>query len=352
MKAITIKDIARQCGVGVSTVSRAINNHPDINQETRNMIMEVIKESNFIPNNSARNLKLSDTKTIAVLIKGIDNPFFQNMIKVFEEEIQDKKYTFILHRVDSSQNEVEVALELIKEKRLKGIVFLGGSFTHQEDKLSEIKIPFVLSTIAITDNVDKALYSSVSVDDISESKKIVEYLCQNGHEKIAILASYSTDMSISNLRLEGYRKALMSKSINVNDNLIRYTGDACNSYSMQNGYNMTKELLESGEEFTAIYAISDSMAIGACKAILEFGKKIPEDYSVVGFDGLDITNYYNPTITTIRQPVEEMAKETTKILFDLINKKSKNQHKIFEGELLVRQSSSKLNKIGNKNDLK
>ena len=81
MKTITIKDIAKKCGVGVSTVSRAINNHPDISEETRNMIMEVIKESNFVPNKSARNLKLLDTKTIAVLIKGIDNPFFQNMIK-------------------------------------------------------------------------------------------------------------------------------------------------------------------------------------------------------------------------------------------------------------------------------
>ena len=342
MKAITIKDIAKQCGVGVSTVSRAINDHPDINQDTRNKIMEAIKASNFIPNNSARNLKLSDTKTIAVLIKGIDNPFFQSMIKIFEEEIQARKYTYILHRVDSSQDEVEVALELIKEKRLKGIVFLGGSFTHQEDKLSEIKIPFVLSTIAITDNVDKNLYSSVCVNDIDESKKIVDYLCKNGHEKIAILASYSTDKSISDLRLEGYKRALMDNNIKINDNLIRYTEDACNSYSMQNGYNMTKELLESDEEFTAIYAISDSMAIGACKAILDSGNKIPEDYSVVGFDGLDITSYYNPSITTIRQPVEEMAKETTRILFDLINKKSKHQHKVFQGQLLIRKSTSNI----------
>ena len=342
MKAITIKDIAKQCGVGVSTVSRAIYDHPDINQDTMNKIMEAIKASNFIPNNSARNLKLSDTKTIAVLIKGIDNPFFQSMIKIFEEEIQARKYTFILHRVDSSQDEVEVALELIKEKRLKGIVFLGGSFTHQEDKLSEIKIPFVLSTIAITDNVDKNLYSSVCVNDINESKKIVDYLCKNGHEKIAILASYSTDMRISDLRLEGYKRALMDNNIKINDNLIRYTEDACNSYSMQNGYNMTKELLESDEEFTAIYAISDSMAIGACKAILDSGNKIPDDYSVVGFDGLDITSYYNPSITTIRQPVEEMAKETTRILFDLINKKSKHQHKVFQGQLLIRKSTSNI----------
>ena len=342
MKSTTIKDIAKKCGVGVSTVSRAINNHPEISEETRNMIMEVIKESNFIPNNSARNLKLSDTKTIAVLIKGIDNPFFQKMIKIFEEEIPKRKYTFILHRVDSNQNEVEVALQLIKEKRLKGIVFLGGSFSHQEDKLQEIKIPFVLSTIAIAEGVDKTLYSSVSVDDINESKKIVDFLCENGHEKIAILAYESDDRSISRLRVKGYYEALNSRNISVNENLIRYTYDNLNAYTMENGYNLMKELLEQEEDFTAVYAISDSMAVGACKAILEYGKKIPDDYSVVGFDGLDISYYYNPSITTIRQPVEKMAKETTNILFNLINKKSKTQHKIFEGELIIRDSTSRL----------
>lgn len=342
MKTITIKDIAKKCGVGVSTVSRAINNHPDISEETKTMIMEVIKENNFIPNNSARNLKRVDTRTIAVLIKGIDNPFFQKMIKVFEEEIQNRKYIFILQRVDSKQDEIEVALELIKEKRLKGIVFLGGNFSHQKNKLQQITVPFVLSTIAMTEKVDKQLYSSVSVDDISESSKAVNYLYSNGHNKIAILAGYSWDESISKLRIEGYCNALKNNNVLINDNLIRYTPEDRESHTMENGYKLVQELLQSGEEFSAIYAISDSMAIGACKAILDSGKRIPEDYSVVGFDGLDITKYYNPSITTIRQPVEEMAKETTKILFDLINKKTSNQHKVFKGDLIVRQSSSRL----------
>ena len=344
MKAITIKDIAKKCGVGVSTVSRAINNHPDISEETKSKIMKVVKENNFVPNKSARNLKILDSKTIAVLIKGIDNPFFQKMIKVFEEEIQNRKYSFILHRVDTDQDEVEVALELIKEKRLKGIVFLGGKFSHQEKKLKEIQIPFVLSTIAIAENVDRNIYSSVSVDDKSESEKIVNFLCDQGHTKIAILVAGKSDRSISKLRVEGYRNALKSRNIPINENLIRHTDDNENIQVIENGYKLMKELLESKEEFTAVYSISDSMAIGASKAILESGKRIPQDYSVVGFDGLDITYYYNPSITTIRQPVDDMARETTKILFDLINNKTKNQHKVFKGELIVRESTSKLSK--------
>lgn len=339
METVTIKDIARLCGVGVSTVSRAINNHPDINEETKAMIMQTIKEYNYIPNNSARNLKRSDADAIAVLIKGITNPFFTNMIKTFEEEIQKNKYSFILQRVENKENEVDVAIELVKEKKLKGIVFLGGYFSHPEEKLRQLKVPFVLSTIGIVQKFDKSICSSVSVDDFAESHKMVDYLCKLGHKRIAILTACRDDESIGKLRLEGYMSALRENDIETDNNLIRYTRDGIDGYSMENGYEMTKELLASGEDFTAIYAISDSMAIGACKAIFDAGGKIPEDYSVAGFDGLDIAHYYNPSITTIKQPVEEMAEETIKILFDVINKEKPAQHKIFKGELVVGQST-------------
>ncbi|WP_139904124.1 LacI family DNA-binding transcriptional regulator [Clostridium thermarum] len=344
MEAITIKDIARLCGVGVSTVSRAINNHPDINEETKAMIMKVIKENNYIPNNSARNLKRSDSRTIAVLIKGITNPFFSGMIKTFERIIKEKKYSFILHRVEEKEDEIDVAIQLVKEKKLKGIVFLGGHFSHSDEKLRQLTVPFVLSTIEISQRIDKTLCSSVSVDDFKESYKIVDYLCKLGHTKIAIITAPIDDESIGNLRFNGYESALKDNGIEVKESLVRFMKDDIDSYSMENGYVVTKELLESGEDFTAIYAISDSIAIGACKAIFDAGKKVPEDYSVAGFDGLDIAKYYNPSITTIRQPVEEMAEETIKILFDIIRKKAPTQHKIFKGELVIGQSTKNIDK--------
>lgn len=341
MEITTIKDIAKLCGVGVSTVSRAINNHPDINKETKAMIMEVIKEHNYIPNNSARNLKRSNSDTIAVLIKGISNPFFSSMIKTFESETKKKKYSFILQRVDSNQDEIDVAIELIKEKKLKGIVFLGGYFSHSDEKLSQLKVPFVLSTIGTTQKLDKSICSSVSVDDFKESYKIVDYLCRLGHSKIAIITPMN-DESIGSLRFNGYKNALKDNGIGEKQSLIRYKRDEIDTYSMDYGYTVAKELLESGEDFTAIYAICDSIAIGACKAIFDSGKKIPDDYSVAGFDGLDIANYYNPSITTIRQPVEEMAEATIKILFDVIRKKTSAQHKTFQAELVIGQSTKSI----------
>lgn len=343
MEQITIRDIAKICGVGVSTVSRAINNHPDINPETKEMIMNVIKEHNYVPNNSARNLKRSEGKTIAILVKGMTNPFFSTMIRTMEEEIKQKKYALVLRHVEPYEDEVDVAIELIKEKRLKGIVFLGGLFAHSEEKLNRLTVPFILSTIGgISGEISRKSYSSIAVDDLKESYKAVDYLCKLGHTKIATITTPIGDKSIGKLRLEGYCKALSDHNIVMNPKLIGCMKEEIEEYSLENGYTVMKELLESGEEFTAVFAISDILAIGACKAIFDMGKKVPEDYSVIGFDGVEMAYYYRPSITTVKQPVEEMALETIRTLFDVIKQKSKHQHKIFPGELVIGQSTREI----------
>lgn len=342
METITIKDVARICGVGVSTVSRAINNQPGINEETKIKILQVIKENNYIPNNSARNLKRAETKNIAVLIKGINNPFFSPMITEFEKEIKKRKYTFILQRVDENQDEIEVAIELEKEKRLKGIVFLGGYFSHSREKLEKLTVPFVLSTVGINDRVTDMQYSSVSVDDLKESYKIVDYLCKLGHNKIAILSATNDDESIGKLRFEGYRKALADNNVEFDEKLVYYLQDGNDRYSMQSGYSAARKLLEDKRSCTAIFAITDLIAVGACRAIFEKGYMVPEDYSVAGYDGLELGRFTTPSLTTIRQPVEEIAVETLKILFDNIDKKHESVHKIFSGELIVGESTKKL----------
>lgn len=339
MDTITIKDVARLCGVGVSTVSRAINNHPDIHQETKEKILQVIRENNYIPNNSARNLKRSVSKTIAVLIKGIDNPFFSGMIKIFEEETQKMKYSFILHRVDEREDEVDVALELVKEKKLKGIIFLGGYFSHSQEKLEQLVVPFVLCTTGISDKMSGGMYSSVSVDDFAESYKMVDYLCRLGHREIGILAAAPFDESIGKLRLAGYQKALEDHNIVPKQEWCFYSGEDVECYTMANGYEQMKKVMAADLGITAVFAISDSIAVGACKAVFDAGKSVPENISVAGFDGLDIARYYNPAVTTIRQPVEEMAQATVSILFDIIKKRSQNRQMIFPAHLVEGDST-------------
>ncbi len=342
MESITIKDIAKMCNVGVSTVSRAMNNHPDINKETKEKIMAIIKEYNYVPNNSARNLKRSESQSIAILIKGISNPFFSDMIRIIEEEIQRKKYSCIIQRVEDKDNEIDVATALVKEKRLKGIIFLGGIFGHTKEKLSQLTVPFVLSTVGLVNQLDKEICSCVSVDDFKESYKMVDYLCKMGHKRIVIMLQNVDDMSIGKLRYGGYVQALKDNGIEIDKDLIRTIEKEGNHYTIPDGYETTKKLLEDNVEFTALYAIADSLAIGACRALIEAGKKIPEDYSVAGFDGLDIGAYYNPSLTTLRQPVEEIAEATIKTLFDVIKKKGSHKHLVFEGELLERESTRRL----------
>lgn len=342
MEQITIKDIAKICGVGVSTVSRAINNHPDINPETKAMIMDVIKEHNYVPNNSARYLKRADAKAIAVLVKGMTNPFFSIMIKIMEEEIKKAKYTLVLRHVENYEDEVDIALELVKEKRLRGIVFLGGFFVHAKEKLNRLQVPFILSTIGdLSEQLGEKEYSSIAVDDIKESYKAVDYLCKLGHKKIATITTPASDRSIGKLRLEGYMKALVDNNITIDPDLIAYMDEENAEYSLQNGYDLMTKLMESKKECSAVYAISDILAIGACKAIFDAGKSVPEDYSVVGFDGVEMAYFYRPTITTIKQPVEQMALETIQTLFDVIKHKASHQHKVFPGVLVEGESTKK-----------
>ena len=343
MPDITIKDIARECGVGVSTVSRALNNHPDINPATKEKIMRVIDELGFVPNNSARNLKRAESNSIALLIKGISNPFFTEMIKVMEERMEDKGYDLVLHHVESKENEIDVALNLVKEKKLQGIIFLGGEFSHSDEKLSLLKVPFVFSTAGLNPNqMSKSGYAYVSIDDLKESGKVVDYLIGMGHRQIAILTAQSEDQSVGNVRLDGYKKALTKAGIPIDERLISKlaAGDETEQYTMENGYRQTKELLACKVPFTALYAISDTLAIGAMRALREAGLSIPEDVSVVGYDGIPLGDFANPRLSTLRQPVEAMAVATIDMLCDIIDGKRTNEQLLFTGELIVRESSS------------
>ena len=353
MSELTIKDIARLCGVGVSTVSRALNNHPDINPETKSRVLKVIKEYDFVPNNSARNLKRTESDRIAVLIKGIANPLFGGMIKVIEEETQREKYSLELKHVEYNEDEVEVAMEMVKEKRLKGIIFLGGYFLHSEERIHKLTVPYIFSTIgtAVPEHISPALYSSVSVDDRRESYLMTAYLLQQGHRNIAILSAETEINSIGQLRLEGYTQALKEKGIPVNENLIRRVEDDVEHYSMENGYLTTRSLLASGEPFTAIFATADILAVGACRALVEAGVRIPEDVSVTGFDGIDMAEYYNPSITTMKQPVKDMAKTTARLLFDMIAGRKGYEHILFSAELAVRESSGPAKGLGESKQL-
>lgn len=337
MGKMTIKDIARTCGVGVSTVSRAMNNHPDINPQTRAMIMETIAKENYIPNNSARNLKRIETKAVVVLVKGIGNGFFGDLVSGLERECKMRQYSFLLQYVEEQEDEMDAAIRIAKEKKPSGMVFLGGDFSHPAQKMEQLNVPFVLSTIEAPED-EEGKYASVSVDDFMESYKMTEYLLNLGHERIAVITAPKGDKSIGRQRLLGYKKALMDKGVPYREELVKYMDAEEDGYSLRSGYKLAGELLQE-TSFSALYAASDSLAMGACRALKEAGLSIPKDCSVAGFDGTEEAEFYIPKITTIRQPVERIAKATADILFDMIINKKPPQKIVFPGELLKREST-------------
>ena len=188
------------------------------------------------------------------------------------------------------------------------------------------------------DQINEGEFSNIAVDDRLESKKITEYLLSLGHRRIALITERS-ELPIGLLRTEGFRRAYNEQGLAVPEDLICYVQEDIDHYSMENGYLTAKKLLESGKEVTAIYAVSDSLAIGACRAVHEVGKRIPEDISVAGFDGIEMGEYYNPKLTTIKQPVEEIAKKTIRLLLDVIAERKEHQRIVLPAQLMVREST-------------
>lgn len=334
-----IKDIAKIAGVGVGTVSRVINNCPDVSEKTRRKVSKIIEKYNYVPNNNARLLKMNDTKNICVFVRGVYNPFFSEIVNYIREEISKAGYFMILQQEEykNGTEEIKSMLSLIKENKLKGIISLGAQLYNIDTKLfNEIKIPIVFTSADVLKDNDIDSISTIKVENRYSSYNGVKYLINKGHRNIAILLGDINDKGISIERFNGYKRALFEENFLVNKKYIKY-----GKYECKSAYEKTLELLEESKEVTAIFAISDLMAVGAAKAITDKDLRVGEDIALLGFDGMDMTKYYFPGISTIEQPKERLAKESINLLLDLINKKSKNRNIVIETNLLERESTIK-----------
>lgn len=335
---VNIKDIARISGVGISTVSRVINNTGIVSKATREKVLRVVKEYNYIPNSNARNLKTTQSKNIALMVKGITNPFFSTMIREIERQVNLRGYPFLIQQVEDGTDEINAAIQLVKEKNLCGIIFMGGTYNHSEEKFRQLNVPSVLTTITTTQEVDPDVFSSVIINDLKEAQKATSYLISLGHTTIGFLAkSPMLNETTGNRRLLGYKQALLEHGLPFDPQLV----EDC-EYSPSSGFNATRRLLNKNNNITALFAASDTIAMGAAKAVLTAGLSIPDDISIIGFDGIEMAEYYHPSLDTISQPATEMALSSVGVLFDLIAERSGNQHIVYDAVLLRRGSCKML----------
>ena len=307
--AMTIKDIARESGYAVGTVSRVLNNHPDVSEKARAKIMEVVERHHFKLNSNAKHLKQQASNGIAIIVKGNQNMLFASIVEQMQGMIREKGYACLMYYIGEMEDELEQAVQVIVERRPMGILFLGSNLGYFKERFAEVKIPCVLVTNS-GESLGFENLSSVSTDDSEAAYAATCHLIGLGHRKIGILGGVLEKSRAAITRYIGCRRAFEELGIPFNAE-VQYEPAL---FNISQGYEAMERLMDRMPELTAVFAMSDTMALGAIRAIRDRGLRVPEDVSVVGFDGIELGNYMSPKLTTIRQDREIIAKRSVEIL--------------------------------------
>ena len=299
---MTIKDVAERSGYAVGTVSRVLNGHPDVNEKTRAHILAVVEELGFKPNNHARSLKQHVSSGYSIIIKGDGNLLFAGILEKMQSHIKAAGRTVSIYYVDEHGDEVELAVQ-------------GGNRENFIRRFGDVSCPCVLVTTR-ADSLGFPNLSSVSTDDQEGAAQAMGYLLDAGHRRIGIIGGDSCVIApemgcnMSQMRLLGCQRAFLQRGLPFDAE--RQT--VVSRYSMKGGYEAATALLDRWPEVSAILAMSDIMAIGALRAIHDRGLRVPEDISLIGYDGIKLAAYCVPRLATIRQDADQLSRRGVDIL--------------------------------------
>ena len=334
---MTIKDIARLSGCGVATVSRVLNNHPDVSRETRQRVMAVVEEQGFQPNANAKHLKQQAGSSIAIIVKGTQNMLFADLVERIQALLREADRDASVYYLDEDADEVAYALQLCRERKPAGIMFLGGDRKQFRSQFQGITIPCVLLT-NIAGDLGFDNLSSVTTDDREASRQAVRFLASRGHRHIGMLGGNWSCFQIGHSRYLGCLQACQELD-------LPFDGDRqCEPcrYSLEDGYAAAKVLLDRCPGLTAIFAVSDVTALGAMRALRDLGKRVPEDISVMGYDGITIGQYSLPRLTTVRQDTQQLAERGVDALLRGITRNSPPVHELVPFQLIEGESVARL----------
>lgn len=330
---MTIKDIAKESGYAVVTVSRVLNNHPDVSEQARKKVLEVVNRHGFVLNKNAKHLKQQESKTIVILVKGTSNILLNSLLETIQKQIAHTPYNSSVAVLDEYDNEAKAALRIYYERKPLGIIFLGGNPGRYEEDFRKIAIPCVLISNQ-AGNVNNDNLSSVSTDNDSAAEFSANYLIGHGHKKIGVIGGNIENSEISLRRYNGFLAALKKHHLDFDFDKAYVTA----KYSFEGGAAAAKELVGKYPDMTAVFAMSDAMAIGACRSFFDMGLKVPADISIIGFDGLPITEYYSPRLTTIKQSKDTLASDGLAALLACIENGGSSVHRVIPFEFLEGES--------------
>lgn len=326
----TIKDVAKASGVSVATVSRVINNSTSVSKNTRDSVMQAIKDLNYQPNLLGRNLRRTETRMVLVLLPTISNPFYARIVKGMEDVAHKNGYNIMLCNTDSDRGREKLYLNLLRNRLSDAVVFMGPELDKEE--LTEIGECFPV--VQCCEYKEGARVSHVSIDNFAAAYTAVRHLIGLGHSRIGLITSGNSFVSTIQ-RKNGYSKALKDSGLSFSKSMVKY-GD----YGFKSGLRAAKQFLAMEEKPTAIFAISDIMAIGAMRAVKEAGMKVPDDVAVMGFDDVSFASMCAPLLTTISQPKYDLGCIAMELLLKQIRGEMKEPEDIFlEHELIIREST-------------
>ena len=330
---MTIKDIARLSGCGVATVSRVLNNHPDVSRETRRRVMAVVDEQGFQPNTNAKHLKQQAGSSIAIIVKGTQNMLFADLVERIQALLREADRDASVYYLDEDADEVAYALQLCRERKPAGIMFLGGDRKQFRSQFQGITIPCVLLT-NIAGDLGFDNLSSVTTDDREASRQAVRFLASRGHRHIGMLGGNWSCFQIGHSRFLGCAQACQELGLPFDG---ERQCEPCR-YSLMDGYEAAKRLLGRCPELTAIFAVSDVMAMGTVRALQDLGKRVPEDISVLGYDGIALADYFVPRLATVRQDTQRMAERGVAVLLRNIERPNRPFHEVVPFQLIPGES--------------
>ncbi len=323
---MTIKDIARLAGVSVSTVSRVLNNHPDVSAPIRAQVLAVVEDHHFIPNTAARKLVRPRGNAIGV-IRSSSNPCYPPILSAIESELSRLGYSMCMRQIHHRDDALTYAAHLERAERLRGVILLGDRFDYTAEMAAPLSVPFVCCTNTnLFGDLPQDRYSSVTIDNEGAAYRAVEFLYRMGHRSIALLLPATDDRSLSELRFHGYCHALETFDLPFEASLVRL----CGSYRLADAYRAALALVDSGAAFTALFAVSDLLATAAIRALHEKGLHVPRDCSVMGMDGLELTEYILPPLTTLVPPTAELGRQSVQLLDGLLEGGGEHRHILLE----------------------
>lgn len=325
MKDATLKQIALQLGISITTVSKALKNYSDVSEKTKKAVIDLATELNYTPNSFAVNLRTKESKTIGLIIPTVVHHFFSNVIEGILEEAEKRNYMVIILQSNENYELEKKQVALLLNKRVDGILISLSNGTGEFDHLKTIlanKTPLVLF-----DKIAKIVNcSKVTINDRKAAYDAVTYLIKKGYKKIAhFRGSYLPQNAID--RFLGYKKALEDNNI-VYDSSLVYLCE--NNLDFEDGYENAKKIIAEHPDIDAIFAVTDLVAIGIIKYFNEIDIPIPKQIAVFGFSNWFMSSIISPKLTTIDQPGFEIGKKSATILFDEIHSKKNNEPIIFQ----------------------